>query len=470
MGLCFPFDPLPDAITSCSSEVILDAGPNFIDYLWSTNEKTQAIRATKNGQYTVRASKGYDCDVFDTTVVTLLNAKIMQADTTICRGRTVRLTIDTSSFAAFRNTSQRPTILWSTGETTSSISVSPTSSTKVIATIQFGSIICRDSVQIGIMDATLYNPFRDTIFACTGLKVRLDAGNQYSHYKWNTGNITPNIEVTQTGKYQLTVGSSLGCIGRDSVYVRCLGQSYQVSIDPLLGGTVPIFSKILWSNGATTATTTLKPLLTSRHFVTVLTDTLQCRDSINIVVIDPAVVNAIIPSVTISADKLEVCTDKSVSFSSNVANAGSSPAYTWRVNGVSVGASKTLALNSVNQNTSVKLEVTSNITCAVPKQVVSNTIDIKVIECDFSVFIPNSFSPNGDGKNDIFKVYGDYFYTELTVYNQWGELIFRGNGRQGWDGYHKGILQPSGIYVYVAEIQETNDQKRVKRGNINLIR
>ncbi len=488
MGLCNnpekPFNPLPDFVSACSNELILDAGTNYEGYLWNTKETSRTIRVVKNGQYSVRVSKGYGCDFVDTTTVALLSAKILQNDTTVCKGSNVRLSIDTTRFSDFTNSSLRPTIIWSTGETTRSINVSPLTSSSIFVSVQYDNIICNDTVQIGIIDPLNYNPFKDSIIACLGQKIKLNAGVGYGNYKWSTGSTGAMLDIDKSGKYSISVGNSEGCIGKDSVFIKfidakikqkdtslCLGQSYILSIDPLLGDVIsPGNSKILWSNGAISSEILFLPSRTLNYSVLVTLDTLQCRDTVKVTVVDPAVVNAIVPKVSINSNSVEVCSGKSVSFTSIVSDAGPNPSYAWKVNGVSVSTDKTLQLNSLKQATSVKLEMISNLACATSKQFVSNIVNLNVIECDFSVFIPNSFTPNGDGVNDAFKVYGEYLSAELSIFNQWGELIFRGNGRNGWNGLHKGVLQPRGVYVYLVNIQLDNEEFKTKKGNINLIR
>jgi gliding motility-associated-like protein len=88
------------------------------------------------------------------------------------------------------------------------------------------------------------------------------------------------------------------------------------------------------------------------------------------------------------------------------------------------------------------------------------------------VYIPNSFSPNNDGLNDVFRVYSNVIRDmQLTVFNQWGEKIFESNNPTiGWDGTHKNKPQPSGVYIYVVNITLTNGEKIQRKGAVNLVR
>jgi gliding motility-associated-like protein len=67
-----------------------------------------------------------------------------------------------------------------------------------------------------------------------------------------------------------------------------------------------------------------------------------------------------------------------------------------------------------------------------------------------SIYIPNAFSPNGDGLNDTFGVKGEGINNyHLYVYNRWGEMIWDStNPRQTWDGKYNGSMSESGVYVY----------------------
>jgi gliding motility-associated-like protein len=88
------------------------------------------------------------------------------------------------------------------------------------------------------------------------------------------------------------------------------------------------------------------------------------------------------------------------------------------------------------------------------------------------IFIPNSFTPNGDGLNDVLRVYS-YKIRELqfAVFNQWGEKLFETRDQsRGWDGTYKGKIQPSGVYMYVCRMVLTDGTVVDKRGSVNLIR
>jgi gliding motility-associated-like protein len=71
------------------------------------------------------------------------------------------------------------------------------------------------------------------------------------------------------------------------------------------------------------------------------------------------------------------------------------------------------------------------------------------------VYAPTAFSPNGDGKNDVFYVYGpvdEIVQFQLNIYDRWGTLVFKTNDLQeGWDGTFDGNLAPTGAYVWVAD-------------------
>ncbi len=94
------------------------------------------------------------------------------------------------------------------------------------------------------------------------------------------------------------------------------------------------------------------------------------------------------------------------------------------------------------------------------------------IEPHKPVFVPNSFSPNGDGNNDLFLVYGeDIKLVDLRIFNRWGELVYKTNNQlAGWDGRYKGELQLPQVFTYTAKITYLNDKTASQNGTVTLIR
>ncbi|MEI8074023.1 MAG: gliding motility-associated C-terminal domain-containing protein, partial [Bacteroidota bacterium] len=114
-------------------------------------------------------------------------------------------------------------------------------------------------------------------------------------------------------------------------------------------------------------------------------------------------------------------------------------------------------------------QVTVNNQCGI------KTADINVLAiCDAPLYIPNAFTPNADGLNEVFRIPPTNFYrlNSFQIYNRWGELIFSTSDiKQGWDGNYKGLQQPTGIYTYAINIASLKTGKTSQRnGSVQLIR
>jgi gliding motility-associated-like protein len=98
---------------------------------------------------------------------------------------------------------------------------------------------------------------------------------------------------------------------------------------------------------------------------------------------------------------------------------------------------------------------------------------------ELDVFVPNVFSPNGDGRNDFFTIFGDekvVSITSLLIFDRWGTQLWEGrsltpgNEPQGWDGSYKGEIVPPGVYVYTAEIRLNDGSTKRLQGSVTLSR
>jgi len=94
------------------------------------------------------------------------------------------------------------------------------------------------------------------------------------------------------------------------------------------------------------------------------------------------------------------------------------------------------------------------------------------VEDKYTLDVPEAFTPNGDGVNDVIYVRGWGIKELITfkIYNRWGELIFESNELSvGWDGTYKGKMQGIETYVFYVEALTYGDNVLKKKGNINLL-
>jgi gliding motility-associated-like protein len=107
----------------------------------------------------------------------------------------------------------------------------------------------------------------------------------------------------------------------------------------------------------------------------------------------------------------------------------------------------------------------------------SDKVTVFVVCTNANVYIPNTFSPNGDGSNEVFYVRGTGLFRikNLKVFNRWGEMVFEKSDAQandvtsGWNGMYKGNLQAPDVFVYTVEVLCENNTTLIYKGNVTLI-
>ncbi|MDP2722397.1 MAG: choice-of-anchor L domain-containing protein [Bacteroidales bacterium] len=100
------------------------------------------------------------------------------------------------------------------------------------------------------------------------------------------------------------------------------------------------------------------------------------------------------------------------------------------------------------------------------------TTKLVTIHPDFAVYAPSAFTPNGDGKNDVFEIKGNGIKTlQIQIYSRWGELIFESNDMLNqWDGTIKGNPAPAGTYVYQISYTSMINLSYSIKGTVTLVR
>lgn len=238
--------------TMCNGETdTLDAGYPGATYLWSSGQTTQTISVSSTGIYSVTVTESTGCTGTGQSIVTVNPLPNLSAgnDTSICLGAALQL-----------NATGATGYLWSDGSTTTSINVSPSSTTSysVTGTSNFGCI-ATSAITITVNPAVTVN--NNTIFICPGHNTILDAGNPGASYTWSTGETTQTIAVSSAGNYTVTVTSITGCsgTGQNVVAVGAPLSNNAATVSACNGVNVTLDagnqgSSYLWSNGATTQT------------------------------------------------------------------------------------------------------------------------------------------------------------------------------------------------------------------------
>ena len=112
-------------------------------------------------------------------------------------------------------------------------------------------------------------------------------------------------------------------------------------------------------------------------------------------------------------------------------------------------------------------EVTAKNQCGV----VSKSINITKSSCQF--FLPDAFTPNGDGLNDRFglKEHGFIRQYKISIYNRWGEVVYQSTDPAArWNGGFKNSAAPQDAYVWMADYTDWMGRKFTRQGTVVLIR
>jgi gliding motility-associated-like protein len=90
------------------------------------------------------------------------------------------------------------------------------------------------------------------------------------------------------------------------------------------------------------------------------------------------------------------------------------------------------------------------------------------------IYVPNAFSPNGDGNNDYFQVFGNLspiVYFDMLVFDRWGEKVFESQDPNfKWDGTYKGQPAPMGVFIYAMTASFEDGSHRDFKGSLTLVR
>jgi len=438
----------PDTTACPFSSVVLDPGTGFSLYIWQDGSGDTSYTAIGPGTYSVLTFDALGCISDDTIIITAapnFTFNIGTGDTTICPGQSV--TINPGNFVSY---------LWQDSSITSTFIATDTATYSVTVVDSAGCIGSSS------YDVFFFPPFTFTIsdgdtIICPNQPVTIDPGSNYSQYLWQDGTTTPTYLTTDTGTYSVTVSDSLGCTGSANykVYYYAgsfvfLGNDTSLCVGDSITLDAGIFPQYLWQDGTTNSKITVTQPGT--YYVTIV-DFNNCiiSDTLNIDSFYSSPPSDLIGDTTICGPVV-----LSIYAPDGYAT------YEW-------SDGSTLNFLDVNKPGTYSVTVTNEHTC--PS---TDFFNVKTL-CPTGLFIPNAFTPNNDGLNDVFLPIGyniTSFYME--IFNRWGQKVFETDDiNRGWNGDCNQVECEMGTYVYYIEWTGSLEgvvQSGVEKGNVTVVK
>lgn len=445
-----PLDALQDVAACISSPPVLNAGNPGSTYQWSSGQQTQSITPTSSGTYSVTVTTSAGCSTTYDAVVTLapLLSVSLGNDTSICQGESV--TFDAGNAGA--------TYTWSTGAQGQTITSNSNGIYEV--TVSNGSCTASDAITLTVVPGPV-DALQD-VTICQDDPPVLDAGNPGCSYQWSTGAQSQTIAATASGTYSVVVTNALGCSGTFDAAVQLVAPPVvHLGADTVLceGQVLTLDagnpgSSYQWTNGAHTRTVGIASAGT--YAVTVDNGYCQGGDAIT-VHFNPS-------PARMAANEFHTCLDDDPHYVViDAGNAGST--HSW-------SSGETTRVIMASAYGWYYVHMTNTYDCS--------TLDsARVIEyCPATIFIPNTFTPNGDGVNDVFIPIGKSIaQLHMVVHDRWGELLYETDDMSmGWDGTYRGEPVKNDMYVWRIEYKFYTDQdgtlgvEQTQMGHIQVLR
>jgi gliding motility-associated-like protein len=219
------------------------------------------------------------------------------------------------------------------------------------------------------------------------------------------------------------------------------------------GGISYSWSPITYVTQPTNDTTEVNPLIPT-VFRVIVTDAIGCTDTAFTSI-------SFSPIPTLDAGKNQVINYGQTAFLNAISSAGT---FSWNPH-------LTLA-STINKSTSAQPSNTTTYIANLLDAYGCSVTDSVTISLDGSLYIPNTFSPNGDELNDVFIINAeDIIQFEIMIFNRWGEILYESKDiNKGWDGSHKGEICKIDTYVWRIVYSDVNTSKTELIGHVNLVK
>lgn len=310
---------------------------------------------------------------------------------------------------------------------------------------------------------------------CNGsLSVSPSGGLPPYDYLWNTGATVDQISNLCADDYSVTITDQQGCqtiqnisLGQPALLfanmvtepVNCDSACNGIITILLVGGTAPYTYD--WSGG--NASGNPASGLCEGNYAVTITDDHGCEYFDN----DSIVVDYIFGDMNAWVDDDTIYQGQSTEIH---ATPISGLHYTWQPPYALSNPNSPSSTASPDYTTTYYITVEDDFGCKYIDSVIVVVLEVFCYEP--YVFLPNSFSPNGDGNNDVLYVRSNYILDfKLAIFDRWGEKVFETSDQNtGWDGTFRGELLEPAVFDYYLEVTCFNQLTYFKKGNITLLR
>lgn len=336
---------------------------------------------------------------------------------------------------------------------------------------------CKDtfSAPVTVYPTTLPNPTPADTFVCDLDTVQLSAGANGIAYTWspdyeinNLNSANPKVSPNVTTTYVVQLTNEFNCIGTDSVVIQvtdtviatawpdttvCAGQPVQLHAEGAVYYHWTPADEVFFKQSRNAYYA--RPFETSTYVVYSYIG--SCFD------VDTVHIQAL-PIPFVQTSEAQTINQGDTAF----LHATGADVYSW---------SPAITLSDANSSDPLAFPLITTsyiVTGSLENGCSISDTTIVYVTHDHYLYIPNAFSPNGDGVNDRFAFFTkgirDILY--VRVYNRWGEKVFESEDwdLSAWDGTYRGKAAPVGVYVYVIQAETFDNDVLQETGNISLLR
>ena len=439
------FDLGPDTAVCGTFSFVLDPDLPNAFYTWGDGSHDTVFTVTSTGTYALTATNacGNTSDEINVSINTLAQPVVdFPVDTTIC---------DTGSLN-FDFTFEAAEYLWNDGLTSPIRSINSSG----VYWLRIANVCDTVSDTIAVsVESELESALDTALILCDESEsLTLRATKDSVIANWNDGTVSPTFVASEDGIISFTASNTCGNI-TDSVRIIAWDTNFKLFVgrDTLLcspngqvqlsdTGSDYLFS-YLWNNDSTGSSLTVSEGLFS---VTATNRCASVSDTVEISQVEP---------IEILAPDTNVCEGQSIRIALNSAGVRSA---SW-----SNGEENFDAV--ITEPGLISVVIVDTNSC-VYKDSIMITDD-----CPTLVYIPNVFTPDGDGINDEYCVeLKNVIEYSIAIYNRWGNHIFQSTESPCWDGQISGSPAAYGVYYYLINASDQDGNETNFRGSLNLFR